>query len=260
MKTDYVLRRRALLGISALFCSTLLLFGCQDSADPVGPDVASDADSPASLSKHNPNHNPPGGGGPGPDAPPAATLSLTVGMLAEAFEVKVTEKKKNRTIQASNNTNDNFEKPTIQMAFVDTHDPANNVVGCVGKASHNGQTPAPVRVEDGGDGTFEDLLVQLTATVVPTDNVYPTVVMHVTRDNLGDTGGHFLVVNYEDTKTNLGTIGIWFGQFAPVTVTQDPADPDVFEFFGELNVNSDGGRISCPKQKVVLTLDRNPSS
>ena len=39
MKTDYVLRRRALLGISALFCSTLLLFGCQDTETPVGPEL-----------------------------------------------------------------------------------------------------------------------------------------------------------------------------------------------------------------------------
>ena len=41
MKTEYVLRRRALLGISALFCTTLLLFGCQDTAIPVGPELDS---------------------------------------------------------------------------------------------------------------------------------------------------------------------------------------------------------------------------
>ncbi len=40
MKTDYVLRRRVLLGISALFCTTLLLFGCENNSTiPVGPEL-----------------------------------------------------------------------------------------------------------------------------------------------------------------------------------------------------------------------------
>ena len=38
---NYIVRQRALLGISALFCTTLLLFSCQDSAHPVGPELDS---------------------------------------------------------------------------------------------------------------------------------------------------------------------------------------------------------------------------
>ncbi len=42
MKTDYILRRRALLGISALFCTTLVLFGCENNSTiPVGPELDS---------------------------------------------------------------------------------------------------------------------------------------------------------------------------------------------------------------------------
>ncbi len=79
---NYIVRQRALLGISALLCTALLLLGCQDTAIPVGPDVASDANSPTSLSKHKPSHDPPGGGGGGGAPSCALTFDLTFDEIA----------------------------------------------------------------------------------------------------------------------------------------------------------------------------------
>ena len=119
MKTDYVLTRRALLGISALFCTTLLLFGCQDTEIPVGPELDTSAVSetvgdtfagakpdPSSCDGPNPDHHCPDSGGNG-DTP---TLSLAGGMQATAFDVGVKDKK--NTLEVNNYKVD-FEKPTI---------------------------------------------------------------------------------------------------------------------------------------------------
>ncbi len=236
MKTDYILRRRALLGISALFCSTLLLFGCQDTAIPVGPElvspvVAEEVGVSASAKPDKCDTWPNCDDGGGSDPPPG-TLSLVGGMRQFGtvppwpFDVHVKETKK--TLKASNSTNDNFTKPTIQMYF--------NTGDCAA-------------LEDSIPD--EDFLKgQLIAEVADAK-----VVMSIDKDNLpGTTDRHFLLVQYEHENRGKVTymLGNWPG---PVTVTE--GEKDVFTFTGPVVVGNDGEYISCTGQTVVATLVRN---
>ena len=88
MKNFYIVRRQVLLGISALLCTTLLLFGCQDQAIPVAPH----ADDPVVLGK-----KPGGGGGSQP-----ATLDIAFPMETTGLAVTVGQDSRKK-FQVSNN-------------------------------------------------------------------------------------------------------------------------------------------------------------
>ena len=238
MKTDYVLRRRALLGISALFCTTLLLFGCQDSADPVGPELDSleFSDGADGLSKgpdctKNPDN--PNCGDPGdPGGDPAATLSLTLGMseVGDPFEVEV-GKDTDRTLKVSNA---NFMKPTITMGF--------SAFNCTG-------IPTGGKIPEGDD--FNYLVEQLLASALDAK-----VVMYIDKTSLSppeESDGHSLIVQYAGASLILP------GYSGTALVTKS-IQADVFTFTGPVEVWSNRKGISCPGegpgQVVEVTLTR----
>ena len=243
MKTDYVLTRRALLGISVLFCTTLLLFGCQDSTT-VGPELDSPvvAEEAGGSASAKPDCSPwPECKDDGGGDPPVATLTLAGSMQSTAFEVVVAKDSK-RTLKVDNT---NFTpKPTINMDF--------GIVNCVGIAGTHGG-PAPVE----GDGTFEDLVFQLTAEA---EVANAKVIMYIDKPDLnsGEPGGHELLVRYDELVMELGKTFVMLGGWpGPIVVTE--TDLDEFTFTGPVVVwpGRDTGGISCTvTDPVVVTLTR----
>lgn len=114
MKNDYTHKRGALFGGAVLVCA-MLVFGCQDSSIPVGPDVASDADSPASLSKHKEGHDPPGGGGGGGGGEVTLKVTMAGGLLTASAQAVDTKRDNKRSLFLTSNP---F---TVETNLANTH-------------------------------------------------------------------------------------------------------------------------------------------
>ena len=240
-----------------MFCTTLLLFGCQDTAIPVGPELVSPVASetagvtfaagkpdPGSCITSNPDHHCPDSGDPGGD--PVGTLSLADDMEAEPFDVVF--EVKDGVLRISNNNNIiTTPKPDIKLNFMeDTLDK------CVGiKQTNGGTAPEP------GDPDFLALLDHLDALVMDVTAVIGIDLAHVDGQ---EWDGHSFLFVYDDKRSiklpkRHGTV---------TELSTDPAVQRVFEFIGAVVVRKGGKGIKaqrairCPGQRVELTFNPNP--
>ncbi len=228
MKNFYIVRRQVLLGISALLCTTLLLFGCQDQAIPVAPH----ADDPVVLGK-----KPGGGGGSQP-----ATLDIAFPMETTGLAVTVGQDSRKK-FQVSNNA---FVHD-IQMNFND-------------EPCFTWNSPTPEQKEA--------LVSELSNKVQSGNITMTIDKTGLVLGGEGtQSSGHSLMVDYEGTLGPT-RISVAHTPAQPpyvkwVSHSEDP-NVDVFQFVGYVIVTWQRGKnyynnriVGCqPQEMVEVTVSR----